>query len=347
MIFKNIQYENFLKNPSGDIKAILIYGPNEGLISERFDKISSLIVNDIDDPFRVVNLSSDNIDNDKSLLLSEFSAMPFTGGRKIIRIKNASNNITSIFKDLVFDLNNQNFIVLSAGELKPQSSLRKTFETHSNMAAIPCYNDDISDIANIIQNIITKNGHSISSDALSFTASHLGSDRKTIHSEIEKLCLYMGDKKEITINEVKNCIGDSADLTNEDLCYAIAEGKHEAVQRILENLFAEGNNPVSIIRITSSFFQKIYLTCDKVAQGMSSDSAMKTLKPAIMFKRAPAFQKIIEHWSPTTASKALSLLLAAEIGVKTTAYPQEIICAKYLAQITGAGYEIMKKRIRF
>ena len=343
MILKNYDYEKFLNNPNKNIKAILFYGANDGLAAERFDEVSKVIVGDINNPFRVINLAIEDLENDKSRLLTEVSSLSFTGESKIIRIKNVGNSSSSYFQDLL-NTNNDSLVILSAGELKPKSALRKLFEENSQLAIVPCYIDDISDIAGIIQNTISKNGYSISSDALSFVASHLGADRKIIFSELEKLCLYMGSKKEITISEVKECIGDSASLTMEDLCYAVSEGKHEASIRILENIFAEGISPVAVVRVLSSHFQKIYLTCDKVAQGLSVDNAIKTLKPPIMFKKMPSFHRIIEHWNSANSAKAISLLFNAEIEIKTTAYPQEIICAKTIAQITGAGYEIMKRK---
>ena len=49
--YDNSQLRSFLKYPNDTIKAFLVYGPDEGNVRETALKLSSVIVDDLKDPF--------------------------------------------------------------------------------------------------------------------------------------------------------------------------------------------------------------------------------------------------------------------------------------------------------
>ena len=53
--YKDIDY--FIKSPPNHIKAVLIYGPDQGLVKERSELIGKTVVPDLNDPFLVKDLS--------------------------------------------------------------------------------------------------------------------------------------------------------------------------------------------------------------------------------------------------------------------------------------------------
>lgn len=56
MIFKSAQVEAYCKKPDMNAKAILVYGSNDGLISENVRRFAKTVTSDLQDPFAVVNL---------------------------------------------------------------------------------------------------------------------------------------------------------------------------------------------------------------------------------------------------------------------------------------------------
>ena len=52
--------EKFLKEPAPHIAAVLIFGPDEGMVHERAGLISRAILGEGDDPFRLAELSGDD-----------------------------------------------------------------------------------------------------------------------------------------------------------------------------------------------------------------------------------------------------------------------------------------------
>lgn len=69
-----------LRDPS-ELRFVLLYGDDPGLIRERSDRLRDA-VGASDDPFRTVELSRESVLRDVGLLAAEAAAWPLTGGRR-------------------------------------------------------------------------------------------------------------------------------------------------------------------------------------------------------------------------------------------------------------------------
>ena len=103
MIFKSPQIDRYLKKPDNAVKFWLVYGSNEGLMSEYVRNLTKAISPDIYDPFQVVYLNGEDVNADAGLLIGEFNAQSLMGGRRVVVIKNADNNLTKVLKSLFDD----------------------------------------------------------------------------------------------------------------------------------------------------------------------------------------------------------------------------------------------------
>ena len=74
MIYKSAQIEGYFKRPDKNIKAVLLYGQNEGLIAEYAKKLVQTVSQDLYDPFAVVYLNWDEVKNDTGLLAAEYNS---------------------------------------------------------------------------------------------------------------------------------------------------------------------------------------------------------------------------------------------------------------------------------
>ena len=59
VILRNKQADNFIKSPSDNVKGILIYGQDLGLISHRSSLLIDQLVTDKNDPFQLSKLSTE------------------------------------------------------------------------------------------------------------------------------------------------------------------------------------------------------------------------------------------------------------------------------------------------
>src|SRR6201996_954349 len=86
--------ERFLGKPDPAVRAVIVYGGDEGLVRERAARLGKTVVADLADPFQVAVLSGDALAGDPALLADEASAMSLMGGRRLIRIRDGSDKVT-------------------------------------------------------------------------------------------------------------------------------------------------------------------------------------------------------------------------------------------------------------
>ncbi|HEY8189756.1 MAG TPA: DNA polymerase III subunit delta, partial [Micavibrio sp.] len=126
------QIEPFIKSPDPKAAAILIYGPEEGLMKERVKALGLTVVKDLNDPFNVSVISASKMIDDPALLSSEANAMSMMGGKRLVRIEDARDAITPMIKDYLASPNSNALVIIEAGELNTRSPLRILFEKAEN-----------------------------------------------------------------------------------------------------------------------------------------------------------------------------------------------------------------------
>ena len=113
--------------PKGWIAA-LVFGSNNGLVRERADRLAKSVVPDLNDAFRVADLGADVLRKDPARLGDEAGAISMFGGRRVVRVRDATDGLADLFQGYVSDPIGDAFLVVEAGELNKTSSLRKLFE---------------------------------------------------------------------------------------------------------------------------------------------------------------------------------------------------------------------------
>ena len=265
------------------------------------------------------------------------------GGRRLVRIEAASDIIVPAVKLFLEDSPGDGVIVISAGDLPPRSGLRKMVETAKNAVVLPCYLDDARALEGLVREVMQENGLRIEPEAMSWVLTQLGSDRAISRSELEKLALYKGpvppggDPQIVTLADAQACVGDSGTLTLETIAIATSGGDLRQLDDALFKAFTRGENPVAVLRAVSRRLQRIQLVVGEMAQGAPIEQALKGLRPPVFFKEVPAFKAHVNRWSTTQLSRAMDILIGAEIDCKTTGLPAESICARACLRIANAA----------
>lgn len=339
--------DSFVKKPAAEALAILVYGPDEGLVRERLDVMTKTVVADIHDPFNVVEFSAAALDANPSRLLDEAQSISMLGGRRVIRLRDAADGISSIVKEALAALRaGDNLVLVEAGELTPRSALRLLFENAENAAAIPCYVEDARDIGRVISDALKDGGFSVASDGLAYMAANVTGDRAIARSEVEKLITYMGAEKRISLEDVTACVGNTAALSLDDLAKFVASGQFVEADRILEFVLSEGLPAVTVLRTLQNHFMRLHITKTRIQRGESTDAAMMKLRPAVFFKVKPAFEAQLNGWSLPQMEQALALLAAAEAKCKQTAQDPHTICSRAILSLAQIGARAVGVRRR-
>jgi len=315
------QIDPFVKNPDPRARAVLVYGPDDGLMRERARLIAGSVVPDLNDPFNVAVINGDQLAQDPALLPDEAHAMSMMGGARLIRIESAGDKITPVLKEYLAAPSDVNLVVIEAGALGPKSPLRKLCESAKNAAVIPCYVEDERGISNLVREILSESGYSIQGDANSWLSANIAGDRMRARGEIEKLVLYMGGKGgTITLEDAQAACGEAGTGSLDDLVYAVAGNKPEAALTSFSRLTQEGVPIMVVLRTLQNHFRRLHYTRSLMQSGLTQDQAIKSLQPPIFFKYEPPFKAQIQRWDMKKLQIVMEKLATLEAQTKRTGH---------------------------
>jgi DNA polymerase-3 subunit delta len=324
----------FIARPDPAIRVVLVYGPDGGLVRERIARLTKSVVDDPSDPFRVAELSTAILKDDPAKLSDEAAAISMIGGRRVIRISDAADALSSLLEKFLAAPVGDALILLAAGDLGKSSSLRGLCEKHDLAAALPCYADEGRDLAQVIRESLEKHKLTADPEAMAFLIANLGGDRMITRSELEKLALYVGKPGKVGLAEAEAAIGDNSGFTMDDLVFAVTDGNVTASQRLLERVLHEGNSSVAVLRALSRHFQRLHWAAAQLQTGKSPKQAMMGLRPPVFFKQESRFESALGVWPPSALATALETLLAAEIDSKSTGMPAETMLAQTMLELS-------------
>ncbi|MEQ8388709.1 MAG: DNA polymerase III subunit delta [Alphaproteobacteria bacterium] len=340
--------ERFVSTPPEALRAVLVYGPDQGLVQERAEKLVIGTAGSVNDPFQVTEFPAADLADEPTRLRDEAAAISFTGGRRAVRVRQAGDRAgLKAIGDLLDDPPPGDYlVVVEAGDLPARSALRKLFEGASNGAALACYVDDEKAVRALARTMLGEDGITLESEAMDFLATHLGGDRLQTRREIEKLRLFAGPGGTLTLDDVIGCIGDSAMMSMEDVALAAGLGDFAGLDRGFTRAIAEGVGAVGLLRATLRHLRRLHQTRLRIERGMSEHEAMAALRPRVFFKVETVFRRSLARWEAERLAGALADLTAAESLCKTTGMPEELVCHRALVDIALLARQHAPRRPR-
>jgi DNA polymerase III subunit delta len=325
--------DGFLRRPDPEIRAVLLYGPDAGLVRERADALGRTVSPDLRDPFRVADLTGPTLTADPARLYDEAAQISLMGGQRLVRVREIADAQSAVFTRFLADPPGDGLVVVEAGDLPARGALRRAFDDAARGVAIGCYPDGARDLAEVIRETLAAHRVTASRDAVDFLVGHLGGDRLLTRAELEKLALYAGDGGRVELDDARFSIADSAALSLDDAVLAAAEGDAAALDRALSRVFQEGESAVSVIRATLRHLHRLHILSIRVAAGEPVDTVLRGARPPIFFKQQDNFRRQLSSWREPQLRRQLDALAAAETRIKTTGMPPETICRAALFEI--------------
>lgn len=307
----------FLAAP-GETRVVLLHGEDQGLVRERGSALVQLVAEG--DAFRMVDIAREAAVKDAGLLAAEASTPALTGGRRIVRVRDATDGLAAAAKAACAG-RGPGIVLFEAGELAGNKGLRLALEKHEAAAVIACYPETGAALESAISSTLTGLGTRAEPAALAWLAARLGEDRMVMRRELEKLALYAGPGALITEEDAAACIAGGAALDMDEALLAASGGDVARADAALDAAFAEGTNAVQLVRATLRHMQRLQAAADAVAAGASPGDALGALRPPVFFKHRGAMERALRLWSPQSLAAAGAALLEAERRTKTTGMP--------------------------
>jgi len=320
--------EGFLHNPATPI--VLIFGPDSGLVAERGLALSRAIPGAMHDPFRFAELHHP----DPAGLMAEATAASLTGGRRVVRVRDAHDALAKPLESLLKDPPDA-LLILEAGELTAKSKLRALCEKSAAAAVIACYAIDTARVPAVITSRLRAEHKTIDADAAAWVAANIAGEEGPIRQAVEILTLYAGPETHLTLADVSAALADGGDTSMADAIDATLTGDPAATDRALSLAYDEGIAPVGILRVLLGELLRLRVAAAVMEAGASASEAMAGMRPPVFFKRQALVTRILGIWNTGTLTAAIRAALAAETACKQTLTPEHAFCRQTLLALAS------------
>lgn len=328
---KTHQADAFLRALDRVPPAVLFYGPDAGLVSERAAVLARRIAER--EGSEVLRLDDADLENEPERIAIELQTVAMFGGRKVVRASAGRRVNTNALKPLVEAGIIEGFLIVEAGNLRPDEALRSLFEKSPHAAAVACFPDEARDLDAMLSEILRGAGMQIAPDAKKLLLTRLGADRGLSRAEVEKLALYARGKTLIEEADVEAAVGDAAELALDRIVMAAASGRTGDAVIELDRLVAAGESAQAVIAALQRHFLRLHRLRSGHDSGRSLDEVMRALKPQPHFKQKAAIEQQTREWSLAKLNAAQGLIADAARAARLTSALEDTLAGQLLLDL--------------
>ena len=318
MKLTNRDVVSFLKSPPMGITGVLIYGNDPMRVSDRRQQlIKSLLGSNADEEMRLARISRENLKKAPEQAIDLCKAQGFFPGPRALLIEEANETSTdTIIKAIEAWKDGDATIIVTAGSLKPSSSLRKFFENKKNTYSVPIYDNPMTKFE--VEKIITESGlQNVTQEGLSHlvtVASELqpGDFRQSVN----KLALYkLNDEQPVTYQDIINCTPNSNEADIDEVLNVILAGNEFKVSQILGRLSSQGTLPVTLIIAATRHFKALFSI---ISNPGGVNAGATALRPPVYGPRKEALTNQAQKWGPVKIKTVIKILTATDLQLRSS-----------------------------
>ena len=334
--------ERFLATPAADVRAALIFGRDLGVVRERAKGLAAKVTEHPDDPFDVALVSDGDLDDDPGRLVDELMALSLMGGRRLVRLRLSTEKVgpdrlaaEALERHVAGAYNPDAFFLIEAGNLGRDSALRRAAEKQAGAVAIPCYEDEIGDLARLTREALAKDRLSLTAEALDIFVRRLPHERGVARQEIERLARYLGPGSGATgaAEDLTDFLGVEPEASLADAAQDAFGGRLAAAQAGLRRAAQEGEGGPAAVRAMSLHLARLRRTATLRAAGAELAEAAKAA--GVFWKNEREFLRQARAWDLGPLAEVQPELLAADRACKQTGSPDHLIAERLALAIAA------------
>ena len=292
----------------------------------------------------ILRLDDASLEDDPDRIYVELQTVPMFGGRKIVRAAAGRRVTAAQLKPLVEGEALAGYLIVEAGNLRPDDALRALFEKSPAAAAVACFPDEARDLDAVIREVFAATKVQITPEARRLLILRLGADRALSRAEIDKLALYAHGKSLIEESDVEAAVGDAAELALDRIVMAAASGQAAAALAEYDRNVASGESPQSVIAALQRHFLRLHRMRGALDGGRSMDEVLRSLRPPPHFKQRDALEQQARSWSARKLVAALARIAEAAKAARLNSGLEGMLTENLLLDLGAIAGEASGKR---
>ena len=294
---------------------LLFHGKNEGYKREEITKIKEKLRIKITgyDEKQILENTDDFFE--KSLNKSFFDE------KEMILINRCSDKIAKLVEDLVEKGVNDMTFIFNSEILDKNSKLRNLFEkSKSQLVSVAFYPDNNEILFKIAQQLFKEKKISLSSECINLIIDKCAGDRKNLFNEIDKIQLYLKDKKSITNEEIFKLINLSENHSINDLINNCLAKKQKKLLSILNDNIFSYEDCIIIIRTLLKKTKTLLNLINQFNLNNDIDKTINNAKPPIFWKDKNIIKDQIKLWSVKKIKNLIIEINDIELQIKKNSF---------------------------
>lgn len=178
---------------------------------------------------------------------------------------------------------------------------------------------------------VEKKGKAISYENAQMLTDISGENRNILESQLEKIFIYVGDNKEITIDSIRGLSTSLKQYTIFDLTNAIGKKNKSASLKVAFNLLKNGMEPIQIIAMLNKYFTSLARLNELTSTNTNEFQVARIMGTHPYFLKD--YHSARRMYSDKHLTSAFSALLKADLSIKTTSLDDYTLISVLIAEI--------------
>jgi DNA polymerase-3 subunit delta len=279
--------------PAADLRFYLFHGPDEAQsralaarLLETLGATKSLI-------------AGSAVKSDPALLADEAGAMSLFGGKQLIWVEPAGDEISAGVEALLGGPTGESPVVAIAGALRKTSALLKLAESSPLAIVFASYAPEGAEAERMVADVGRRFGLKISPPVAARLADSCGNDQAIVSQELQKLALYIDASpqapKELG-HEAIDAVG--ADLQEGEVAHLADLALSGRVGDLAVELgeLPAGTEGIPVVRALQRRLLQLAPARARIERGDSPESVMTSLGKSLFWKDKPVVAKMLSVW---------------------------------------------------
>lgn len=259
-------------------------------------------------------------------VIAHASSYPMMGDRRVVIVKEfeklvVGDTAKEIVVNYVQHVLPSTCLVLVASE--PDFRKRPFTELKKSAKVISCDQLYDNQVPAWIADRVHLKHKEMTPDACRMLQAYVGNSLRSIDNEIDKLLIYIGERTNITGEDIAAVVGASKGFTVFDLQNSIGRKDMKTTMNVLARMMEAGESPQLIIVMLTRFFTTL-LRISELKQRRVPD-----IQFAAELKISPYFLKqyleFYANYSPSQIENGFRSLLSADATMKSTTSDQRVV----------------------
>ena len=269
----------------------LVYGENEGLKKDIILSLKKNFEGNID------NYDETQILADKELFYEKIFNQSLFEKKKLVIVNRCTDKIFDVIENILEKNISDTKIILNASILEKKSKLRNLFEKNKNLIIIPTYKDTSVGLLEIARKFFYNYKISISQEAINLLVNRCNGDRGHLKSELDKILIFMQDKKNINTEQIYRLTNLSENFSINELVDTTLSKNPQKTSEIINESNYKSEDGILILRTFLQKAKRLLNLYEKQNENLSIDSLIDNYRPPIFWKDKPIVKKQLENWS--------------------------------------------------